>query len=131
MSAWSHLPNARHIDWVVESVKTHPELWRMAYGATRNTAYQLALNTVYDAMRVAGREENWSAAMLPTRSAAWRAACDANLALIAYDDCDQYLSMSSEELKVWAYLSEKPAAVLLLPMVIVREQLQKNGDSIK
>ena len=125
MNAWSDLPNASHIDWVIESVKTHPEIWSAAYHATRNTAYQPALNTAYDAVRVTGREETWSAALLPTRSAAWRAACDASLALIAYDDCDQYLSMTSEQLRVWALLSERPAAVLLLPMIIVREQIQK------
>jgi hypothetical protein len=45
------------------------------------------------------------------------------LALVAYDDCAQYLDMSSDQLKVWAILSENPAAVLLLPAVIAFEKI--------
>ena len=77
--AWSHLPNAHHIDWVLASLKENPELW--------------------DAAR------------------------DAISALVAYDDCDQFLNMPYEKLKVWTVLSEDPRAVLLLPMVYVKEKL--------
>jgi hypothetical protein len=33
--------------------------------------------------------------------------------------------MSSEQLRAWALLSEHPAAVLLVPMVVVREQIER------
>jgi hypothetical protein len=55
----------------------------------------------------------------------WAEAWDSILALLAYDDCEQYLSMTSEELKAWALMTEHPAAVLLLPMVVVREQIEQ------
>jgi hypothetical protein len=72
---------------------------------------------------------DWNAA----QGAAWNAAQgvsyyaaqSAILALIAYDNCDQYLNMTSEELKVWAYLSERPAAVLLLPAVTAFERIKE------
>jgi hypothetical protein len=46
---------------------------------------------------------------------AWAAAWDAILALITDDNAAQYLHMELDKLKVWAILSEKPAARLLIP----------------
>ena len=130
MSAWSHLPNAKHIDWVVESVKQHHELWV----ATRSASYNAAWHAAWHAAR--------SAAIFSDRVTAWQGAYDATnyrtrwatrdtiLALIAYDDCDQYLSMTSEQLQVWTLLSEKPAAILLLPMVVVRERIAELNNQV-
>jgi hypothetical protein len=59
------------------------------------------------------------------RSAAFETAYDAILALFVYDDCDQYLNMSSEQLRMWAILTEQPAAVLLLPAVIAFERIKE------
>jgi hypothetical protein len=106
-NAWSHLPNAHHIDWVLASLKENPELW----DAARDAAWDEAWDTA--------RAEAMSAA----RDAVWDAARDVISALIAYDDCDQFLSMSYEKLRVWDILSEDPRAVLLLPMVYVKEKL--------
>ena len=92
--AWSHLPNASHIDWVFNSVKENPELWVTAKSAARDAAW----------------------------AAAWDAARTSIAALIAWDDCDQFLNMPYEKLQVWAVLSEDPRAILLLPMVNVKEQ---------
>jgi hypothetical protein len=50
---------------------------------------------------------------------------DAALALIAYDDAGQFLSMSSERLRIWKELSEHPAATLLLPAVVAMERIQQ------
>jgi len=50
---------------------------------------------------------------------------DAALALAAYDDAGQFLSMSSERLRIWKELSEHPAATLLLPAVLAMERIQQ------
>ena len=94
---WSHLPNAAHIDRVLASVKAHPEEWNAAWDAAGNAAWGAAGN------------------------AAWGAIA----ALIAWDDCAPYLDMPSEQLKVWAILSEKPECILLLPAVRAFEQINE------
>ena len=123
MSAWSHLPNAHLIDWVLSSVKENPDIWVRArarkatrvaalsavYHADRDVAYDAAINAAGNAARDMARNA--------ARDAAW----DAILALIAYDDCRQYLDMTYEQLLTYAILSEKPAAVLLLPLKWVQE----------
>jgi hypothetical protein len=126
MSEWSHLPNAAHIDWVLASLKKYPDLWAETWYTNRRTSYY---NAAWNAAR--------SAAIFSERVPAWQGAYDATnhrtrwatrdtiLALIAYDDCDQYLSMTSEELRAWALMTEHPAAILLLPMVVVREQIEQ------
>jgi hypothetical protein len=132
MSAWSVLPNARHIDWVIASLKKHPELWIAPLNATRDAARDATWGVAWDAPCKAALVAAWQGAY----DAVWNAtfadwlealatAQSAILALIAYDDCDQYLSMTSEELQAWATLTEHPAAVLLLSMVIVREQIER------
>ena len=127
MNAWSHLPNAAHIDRVLESSKSHPEVWDAARTSARSGAWVRARSvSAYDAAYNAA----YNAAAY---SAAWDAACDAArgaariaiLALIAYDDAAKYLDMSSDQLKVWAILSEDPAAVLLSPAVIAYEKIDE------
>jgi hypothetical protein len=129
MSAWSVLPNARHIDWVIESAKKHPDLWsasvyaearrlRASYIAARRGAARRAV-------RKAARPAVWGATYNATNHLTLWATRDSILALIAYDDCDQYLAMTSEELRAWVLLTEHPTAMLLLPMVIVREQIEQ------
>jgi hypothetical protein len=116
---WSHLPNAEHVDRVLASVKAHPEAWVEAWAEAYNAARLAAYDAAYDAAWNAARAAAWDAA----RGAARGAARAAILALIAWDDCAQYLDMPSDQLKVWAILSENPAAVLLLPAVIAFEKI--------
>jgi hypothetical protein len=126
MNAWSHLPNAHHIDLVLESVKSHPEIW-----ATWDEAWVVDPSRVaaWNAIWLAAREASW----LAYRDAAWNAARDAAevvawyaaIALIAYDDASKYLDMPVDQLRVWAILSEEPAAVLLLPAVIAFERIRE------
>lgn len=73
--------------------------------------------------RDADRAAAWAAAWDTAMSATWSAARAAISALIAYDDCDSFLDMPYEKLQVWAVLSEEPRAVLLLPMIYVKEEL--------
>jgi hypothetical protein len=141
MNAWSHLPNAHHIDRVLESVKSHPEIWDAFWGVARNAAWSAALNaawsTAYDAARSAARWAAWLAAWDAALSvtlhaardmaldAAWDAARNAIAALIAYDDGSKYLDMPSDHLRIWAIISEDPAAILLLPAVIAFERINE------
>ena len=136
MSAWSHLPNAKHIDRVIASAHTYPKAWNVGWGVARRNAFDTAWYKIWNA----GRDNAWSEAMdkalvpmiSPPRPAAQQsrpmrmnAARTAILALVAYDDADKYLSMPSDQLKTWALLSEEPAAVLLLPAVIAFEKISE------
>jgi hypothetical protein len=133
MSEWSHLSNAHHIDRVLASVKKYPKIWNDAQLTTSIATSDAAYDAARDESWVAARDVNldviWYATMVeahnPKRIGSTQLANGAILALIAYDDCDQYLSMPSEQLRMWVTLTEKPAAVLLLPAVIAFEQIKK------
>ena len=116
-TAWSHLPNAVHIDRVLASVKAHPEEWRAAGNAAWSAAWSAAWN--------AARSAAWNAAWHAVGDAALDAAWGAMAALIAWDDCSQYLDMPSDKLRVWTILSEDPACLLLLPAVMAFEQIEE------
>lgn len=125
MSAWSHLPNAQYIDRVLESVKIHPEIWYAALNAASNAAWYAALNAAGDAARDAARSAAGRAACYAAGDAPCFAAWYAASALIAYDDSAKYLDMTSERLRIWATLSEDPAAILLIPAVIAFEKINE------
>jgi hypothetical protein len=144
-TAWSHLPNAVHIDRVLASVKAHPEEWRAAWSAALSLAWDAAWADARDAAwsaawadardaamsvalvaaRDAAWKAAWNAAWDAARDATWNAALSAIAALIAWDDSALYLDMPSDQLKVWAILSEKPSAILLLPAVRAFEQIEE------
>ena len=126
MNAWSPLPNARLIDWVIASVKANPEKWSGAEDAVLNatrdagwtTAWIAARRSINNAARRSALDASWSTSQA--------SAYDVILALVAYDDCDQYLSMSYEQLLTYAVLSERPQAVLLLSLKWVQEHLSES-----
>jgi len=122
---WAHLPNAKHIDWVLNSIKSRPDAWKGVRGAVLEhaLAYEDAYNVMgwgevetynkaYDAAWAATSER---AHVVP--NSAWPGVRAVLIALIAYDDCSKYLDMTPDELEVWAALSNDPAAILLQPMV--------------
>ena len=127
--SWSHLPNASLIDWVLKSLKTNTDSWNRARDAARDAARNVAWNAAYAAIWGMARDATLRAAWGMARDVAYDAARgvgydtarDSLLALVAYDDCRQYLDMTYDQLKIYALLSEKPAAVLLLPMKWVQE----------
>jgi hypothetical protein len=129
---WSHLPNAAHIDRVLDSLKAHPDMWNAARDAAWDVTYE-AWNAAWNAARIAARDAARIAARNATRDAAWDATRDAAyyaargsiLALVAYDNAAKYLNMPVDQLKMWAILSEEPAAILLLPAVIAFEQISE------
>jgi hypothetical protein len=131
---WSDSPNARYIDWVLASIKKNPEIWYAAWEAVepavlKDVAWIGTRNEVRNSARAVARAVAWDAARNATdRSSEVDAAARHVLAaLIAYDDCDQYLALGYEKLKVYAVLSEKPQAILLLPMAYVREKLNEQA----
>ena len=136
MNAWNHLPNAHHIDRVLESAKSHLEIWSTPWDAVRNR--DAAHNEAWYAATDAAREEAWYAAT----DAAWDVArnadrgvatvaargamYDAVKALIAYDDASKYLDMPVDQLRIWAIISETPAAILLIPALVAFERINES-----
>ena len=125
-TAWAHLPNAKHIDWVLASLKAHPEKWEAARYVARNAAgdaswyaaWTAARNAARYVARTAALDASWTAA----RDAAWDAANNAAkcalLALVAYDDCAYMVESDIDEIKILAKLGDQ-RALLLLPACIV------------
>ena len=130
MNEWSHshLPNSHHIDWVLESLKQNSQLWQEASSGVLDIAMWEAWDSARAAAGASARDRVWDVARALGRyDPAAMAASGAVLALVAYDDCDQYLNMSYEKLLVYAALSEKSLILLLLPMVYVREKLNEHA----
>ena len=145
MSAWSVLPNAAHIDRILESLKTHPDIWTAVYSVDQAVSLH---NARYDALNViqsltldaaqhfanvryrawqeardAAYDAVWDAPGTP-RNAAFDAGRAAIAALIAWDDSSQFLELSSDKLEVWARLSDDQRAILLLPAVRAFERIK-------
>ena len=135
-TAWAHLPNAKHIDWGLCSVKENPQAWGAARDAAwdaardaeRDSARGAALDAARDAARYAAWDAAWGAAWDAAWGAAWNAELDAAriaawsaiCALIAWDACAVLLDYTPAQLRTYYALSDDPAALLLLPAVIVR-----------
>ena len=127
MNESSHLPNACHIDRVIKSAKSHPEIWDAARYAfwveSRGASRYAAMAAARDAAMAAARYADWYE--IRVRYEVTSTAKDATAALIAFDDASKYLDMPSDHLRIWAILSEDPAAVLLLPAVIAFERINE------
>ena len=125
--AWSHLPNAEHIDWVLETLEKDQGVWNPAGDDKWNAARDAARDAVCDVEWRAARNWEFSAALDAARNAMcdaeWRAMFGAIAALIAWDDSSELLDMSSEEVVTLANEGNH-AAVLLLPAVIVKHKLK-------
>ena len=145
MKEWSNLPNAKHIDWVIQSLKDNTEEWNKAWDDARawnsayypawdavwGTTYHAAWHAAYDAARNAARDAAWNAARDAALVKEWDVeyypARDAMLALVAYDDSAKYLSLDFAELKCIVDSTRHPAAVLLLPAVKARELINNKA----
>jgi len=116
-TAWSHLPNAAHIDKILADVKANPNNWDMprltgrenikdnilfadaagwAWYMTQQTIYKLAYGRSY------------------------RIVFDAMLALITWDNISKYLDMPSSQ--VFEHLILDNKAALMLPAVLAFEK---------
>ena len=136
---WSHLPNAKHIDWVLKTLEKDSEMWEVAWDvaweAEMDSAWDAARDAACDAVRDdAAWDAVWDAVWDATSArrvvwdAVWDAMWDAIEALIAWDDSSKLLDKSIEEVTKLAREGNH-AAVLLLPAVIVKHKLkEKNSD---
>jgi len=143
-TAWAHLPNAKHIDWVIASIKAHPKKWTTireaawyatfdearyaAKGVAWSAAYNAAREAAWDAAHNAAFDAAWNAAWNAARGAAWGAAWDAIAALIAYDDCGYMIESEVDEIKILAKLGDQ-RAILLLPACIVYNEIKSATPS--
>ena len=129
MTAWAHLPNAKHIDHVLEALKVTPKVaalgaaWNAARGADRDAA----LGAAWGAARGAAWDAARGAALGAISGAAWDAAWvaargaarDAILALIAYDEAGDLMNHSPEQLNGLYQLTEHPMFLLLQPFLTI------------
>jgi len=120
---WAHLPNAVHIDQVLTSIAAHPEKWTAAWAAIQDKARTAAWDAIQDKARteaqIAAQTAAWPAAWAAIQDKARTAAWDAISALVAWDNCAKYLTMTPDQIAVWSLLSSDPAGVLLQPYVRV------------
>ena len=126
---WSHLPNAEHIDWVLDTLKKNPEVWGAAWNDVWDAAKDAVCSArdaergdVWDAARGDVWDAAWDAARNAARNDAWDATGGAIAALIAWDESSELLTMPITHVERLAKL-EMPAAILLLPAVIVKHNL--------
>ena len=120
----SALLNAQHLTRVLAHLTANPKAWDAAWTASgqlhwnkRNSARGDAWGTLIQD-KTEHPQFNGVRTLRNVTNLAKAAAWDAALALTAYKDSAKYLDMDPEELRVWAALSEDPAAIMLLPTVI-------------
>jgi len=133
--AWSHLPNAKHIDAVLADARKRPGAWdaartaaqRAAQRAAWDAARRAAWDAAWGAAQRAARDAAWGAAQDAAQRAAWRAAWDvawdAIAALVTWDSSADLLDCTPDVLRAMIDLAEPPVchqAALLLPSAIVR-----------
>ena len=121
MSEWSHLPNARHIDWIIRDVKLNLSDWDAARDAAWDAVRFAAQNAAKNAVKNAAQDAAWWAAQIAAQNAAWGAAQNAILALIAYDHAGALVDRPVDQVRVMAILGQ-PAAILLLLACRIKEK---------
>ena len=128
-TAWSDLPNAKHIDRILADLKKNPDRWSAArtteWAAAWNAARSAVWNAAWYAARDAAKDAEWNAAMTAARTtaseAAWYAAWGAILALVAYDDCAYLLDEKPEHVQILALLGNQ-VAILLYPACLALQK---------
>ena len=139
---WSHLPNAEHIDWVLETLEKNPEVWGVALNAVnfdskcalrrdalyaaRRASWDAGWSAAWDAAWEASRRASWISASIATLSEARRAAWCAITAVISWNSSNELLDKSVKEITKLARAGDH-AAVLLLPAVIVKHKLKEKN----
>ena len=111
-TSWAHLPNARHIDAVVDQHHTYAD--KGTIGRIDNT-WSVALAEIHKAGRTAIYQD--------ARQLVWGAMLDPLTALIAWDSAADLLECTPDVLRTMIDLAEPPVchqAALLLPYAIVR-----------
>lgn len=123
-TAWSHLPNAHHIDRILADVKVNPTHWpESAWDPVDYAAYQevwlAASHAAFDVIFAqSSKFAAWEQVKVAARPAAW----DSIKALIAWDETADYLNLSLDQLKMWALLGDNYGAVLMVTAVTAFEK---------
>jgi len=131
-TAWSQLPNAKHIDEVIASDKAYPDIWALDVDVVQYMKYMSHADRypypwliASEMITMSNREVLFDA----VRKAPWQwipATWCALLALVAYDHSSKYYLMDDpDKLLTWHALSDDPACLLLLPAVIARSKIQE------
>ena len=135
MTAWAHLPNAKHIDDVLAHAKAHPDkwvaAWAAAWGAARPAAWDAAWDAAWGAVRGASRAAAWDAAWAAARDAVrgaawdavWAAVRGACLALIAWDDTGVLMDAPVDAVRTLAAAGHHPAVLILPARLAMTEEL--------
>jgi hypothetical protein len=118
MSAWSHLPNAVHIDRILTSFRNNPAHWP-GYPRRPEPEQQKAFHQVWHHLMSAGWNESRIETLINDCDSVWGSAWDAIRVLVAYDDSAKYLDLPVDQLQMLYALTEHPACVLLRPAVVV------------
>ena len=123
-TAWAHLPNAKHIDRVLASLKAHPKKWKAARGGAWSAVYiearVEAWNAAWNAAQTAARVEARGAARGAARDTAWDA-ITALIALVAWDDCAYMLELPEDALKLLRAVGNEQALLLFGAANILKE----------
>ena len=121
--AWSHLPNAKHIDAVLADVKVRPEAWVLGFATVPIAVWDRAWKMAWDLASHSGRQEARDAARDATVGFSGVCTRDVVGALIAWDSSADLLECTPDVLRAMIDLAEPPVchqAALLLPYAIVR-----------
>lgn len=129
MNKWSILPNARHIDRVIASLKTTPDLWvsnldsvgyRTAWEAVDHEARAIGGDSMCNAAIIAAYNEEWTNDLwYMSRGAIW--------SLVAYEDCGYLLDEKPEHVAVLAGLGVD-GAILLYPACLALNKEKVTND---
>jgi len=126
-TAWAHLPNAAHVDWVLASMKKNPEKWSAAWDAAwyaaEGAAWDAAWNAAEGAAEGAAGGAAGGAVLEAALDEAWDAAGGAILALVAWDDCAYMLELPEDALKVLRAVGNEQAILLSVAANILKETL--------
>jgi hypothetical protein len=109
---WDDLPNAKHIDRVLNRGRARRSEWADARIVTRKVEWDTAWKASWDAALKMLRGSIWDEVWNDSRGVGMGA-----VALVAWDDCAYILDLHPDVVRTLAGAGN-PAAVLLLPAVI-------------
>lgn len=109
---WAHLPNALHIDRVLDALKLYPECW-----AKPGPTWDRGWKTSWEDSVEVRRSTEWIA----VHAASWQVSPDvvwlmglaSLMCLVAHDDCAHMIDSEVGELKILAALGDQKAMLLL------------------
>ncbi len=131
-TAWAHLPNAKHIDYILYDVKVRPGTWAAAQVAASHAASHAARDAALDAERAATWAATWAAVQdvifAAVQDAAVNTIWDVITTLIAWDSSADLLDCTPDVLRTMIDLAEHPVchqAALLMPYAIVHSNAKQ------